>query len=215
MPSGTPNIQCNSIATDASGSLYLTGTYKGIVDFDPGSSTYTLASSANKNIFISELNSTGNFVSASQLVGGFMGNGYSGPSITTDAINNIYLTGFFWNNCDFDPTPNTFSLTSNGLGDTFILKLGQGTTSVNQNVKNSNTINVFPNPVKDLLNISFNYAANKVNIKLLNTLGQIVFEKENISGSNYQLETAGFLSGIYIAEITTGENCYRTKVIKD
>ena len=47
--------QGRSIAFDASGSVYTTGTFNGTVDFDPGPGTYFLTSTAVEDVFISKL----------------------------------------------------------------------------------------------------------------------------------------------------------------
>lgn len=46
-----------------------------------------------------------------------------GWSITNDSIGNSYITGRFTGTVDFDPSPSTFTLGSNGLTDAFVLKL--------------------------------------------------------------------------------------------
>lgn len=103
--------------SNATGDVYSTGNFKGVVDFDPATSTFTLASvGTNDDIFISKLNSSGNFVWAKSI-------GNSGVDFGISiSVNNseLYLTGYFENTVDFDPSPSSFSLTSNGLADVYV-----------------------------------------------------------------------------------------------
>ncbi|MBK7667481.1 MAG: T9SS type A sorting domain-containing protein [Sphingobacteriaceae bacterium] len=111
---------CKSIALDASGNVYSTGSFRGTADFDPSASSYTLASVAGDDIFISKLDASGNFVWAKS-----MGSTSAdvANTITTDATGNIYTTGVFRLSMDVDPSLASYSLTTLGNGDVFIHKL--------------------------------------------------------------------------------------------
>jgi len=111
----------SSITLDASGNIYTTGGFRGIADFDPGAGTFNLscASFSDHNIFISKLDSAGNFVWAKQMSGVDL---QRGNSVTVDALGNVYTTGFFNGVADFDPGVGTFDLTSAGSYEIFISK---------------------------------------------------------------------------------------------
>jgi len=108
-----------SIITDTSGNVYTTGLFEGTVDFDPNSGTFDLTSVGDFDIFVSKLDSAGNFVWAIQL-GGILEDGSNAITIDDD---NIYITGYFQLTVDFDPSAGTFELTSEGAGEIFVLKL--------------------------------------------------------------------------------------------
>ncbi len=109
-----------SIATDNSGNVYTTGTFKVTVDFDPGQGGYNLISTGSEDIFISKLDSTGSFIWAKSF-----GNisVEKGLDITLDNSGNVYAVGQFTGTVDFDPGPGVFNLNSNGDYDLFICKL--------------------------------------------------------------------------------------------
>lgn len=110
----------NSLAIDASGNVYSTGTFSGTADFDPGTGTFNLTSVGNVDIFISKLDSNGNFVWAKNIGGTSEDIAYS---VTIDASDNVYTTGHFSGTADFDPNVGVANLTSAGGYDIFISKL--------------------------------------------------------------------------------------------
>jgi hypothetical protein len=110
-----------SIAIDGSGNAYTTGRFSGTADFDPGAGTSNLTSAGNLGIFISKLDSAGNFIWAKS-IGGV--NSFSVSfSIALDGFGNVYTTGAFTGTADFDPGAGTSNLTSAGFDDIFISKL--------------------------------------------------------------------------------------------
>jgi len=118
---GASNFQeGKSIALDSKGNVYTTGYFYGSVDFDPGSNTYILSSAGTSDIFISKLDSNGNFLWARQMGG----TDYDqGNSIAIDSDDNVYLTGYFSGMADFDPGPEIYNAVSLGGQDMFIEKL--------------------------------------------------------------------------------------------
>ena len=119
---GTSDNRGYSILTDTSDNVYTTGFFKNTADFDPGSATFNLSSLGNSDVFISKLNSFGNFIWAKQMGG--VDDEY-GTALDKDASGNIYTTGYFENTVDFDTDTSVFNLTSNGSSDAFIHKLSQ------------------------------------------------------------------------------------------
>jgi hypothetical protein len=111
--------QGRSIAVDASGNVYTTGTFNGTVDFDPGIGTYFLTSTSVEDVFISKLDSAGNFKWASAWGGSSFD---LGLSIAVDSNGFVYSTGLFQGTADFDPGAGFFYLTANSM-DAYIIKL--------------------------------------------------------------------------------------------
>jgi hypothetical protein len=109
-----------SVATDASGNIFATGSFKQIVDFSTGTSSSVLTSyNASEDVCIFKLNSSG----ALEWVKQFGGDGVDRPYEITVNNSNIYTTGFFSETADFDPSAGSLSLISNGSLDAFVLKL--------------------------------------------------------------------------------------------
>lgn len=114
-----------SIATDASQSVYTTGDYESLADFDPGAAVFNLPDPGTGSaIFISKLDIDGNFGWAISLGSGTSYNN-TGFSVATDLSGDVYTTGKFRSTIDFDPGAGVSNLTSatNSANDIFILKL--------------------------------------------------------------------------------------------
>jgi hypothetical protein len=109
-----------SITTDATGNVYVTGYYVGVVDFDPSVATFTLPNYGQDNIFVAKYSSSGSLIWAKGM--GSTSNEHS-TSIDIDNIGNVITTGWFTGTADFDPSASTFTLTSIGGDDIFVSKL--------------------------------------------------------------------------------------------
>lgn len=109
-----------SLSIDAFGNVYTTGNFRGTSDFDPGSGVFNLVSSGNSDIFISKLDSSGNFVWAKRM-GGAENDG--GRGITTDLNGSVYVIGDYRDTVDFNPGSAVFNMVSAGGTDVFVCKL--------------------------------------------------------------------------------------------
>lgn len=108
------------VFVDGIGDIYTTGGFEGTVDFDPGPGTYYLTSMSWGDVFISKLDSAGDFVWARAIGGGYQ---QTSKGIFVDQAGYVYITGSFESTTDFDPGPGDFKLTSRGNGDVYISKL--------------------------------------------------------------------------------------------
>ena len=113
----TGDASSYSMSIDSLGNVYTADVFAGVVDFDPGVGTYTIAASSGRD-FLLKLDFNGNFIWAKQILGSVQ------PNITFDHLGNVLITGFNNDTCDLDPGIGVFTLGSNGsIGGQFILKL--------------------------------------------------------------------------------------------
>lgn len=98
-----------SIAVDATGNIYTIGTFVGPADFDPNNGITLLSSEGVDDIFIQKLDPSGNLLWVKQMGG--ISEEYA-PSIVVDDFGNVYSTGTFERDVDFDPGVGTAILTS-------------------------------------------------------------------------------------------------------
>jgi uncharacterized membrane protein YqhA len=110
-----------SINVDSAGNVYTTGYFAGISDFDPDVVGVTnLTSAGEADVFVSKLDSTGNFVWAKSFGGISNDLGYS---IAVDSSGNVYTTGVFSGTADFNPGAEVTNLISVGATANFVSKL--------------------------------------------------------------------------------------------
>jgi hypothetical protein len=112
---GSSDEFVGGIAEDGSTNSYVTGSFQGTVDFDPGSGTTTRTSSGSVDIFIASYDRFGGlrYVNA---IGAASSD--SGGGIDVDDAGTSYVTGSFQGTVDFDPgagTQNRTSTTTNGF----------------------------------------------------------------------------------------------------
>ncbi len=117
---GSSTDRANSVAVDIAGNVYVSGWFAATADFDPGVGVYNLTSAGASDIFISKLDSNGDFVWAKR-----MGNTGSDSSASSaiDSVGNVYSAGNFNGTVDFDPGDGVHNLVSAGSDDVFISKL--------------------------------------------------------------------------------------------
>jgi hypothetical protein len=179
--SGPNPAYAGGVAVDGAGNTYVTGSFSGVTDFDPGPGAFDMDPLGATDGFLLSLDANGAFrwaqqfeasaamytsgvtlgLSGAYVVGHFTGAAFSGrqalasaggydgfvvqygPSgiqrwtkrfggaeddfprgIAADPVGfGVYITGDFRGSGDFDPGPGTFTLTSAGGIDGFVLKL--------------------------------------------------------------------------------------------
>lgn len=116
---GAPIEMGNAIMLDSFGHLLICGSIGDTVDFDPGPGIFNLYSNEGQgDAFVLKLDTSGNFVWAKTI--GYHQYDYA-YDLAGDAAGNIYITGGFRGEVDFDPGPGTSYLSANADG--FVLKL--------------------------------------------------------------------------------------------
>ena len=88
-------------------------------------------------------------------------------------------------------------------------------TSINVNAFIYNHFKVSPNPASLQAKITASNSQNIHSIRLLNALGQVVFETENIDSNVFVLSLEKLNSGIYILEINNGQQIERHRLVKE
>ncbi len=135
---------------------------------------------------------------------------YSLTSNPTITINGTTLT-----TCNNDPNFATLYTTWASLqGDVFISQLTiSNSLGVTEN-KISN-FQIYPNPVSNQINMLLENNIENASLKIISILGQIVLEKQNISGNNINIDVSKLAKGVYVVRVSDGISISNTKFIKE
>jgi len=111
----------NDVLVDDQSNVYIAGHFKGSHDFDPSPNVAQLQAGSLISGFIAKYDNFGNYIWAKMIGNQFNTNEIT--SITIDNSHNLYLSGRFFGNTDFDPDTSSYLMQSAGGSDAFILKL--------------------------------------------------------------------------------------------
>jgi hypothetical protein len=118
--SATSYFDRASLGIDTLENPYICGRFGDTEDFDPSSSgVASLTATGLVDGFILKLNNAGNFEWVKQLSGT---NVVTPEDITIDFKQNVYITGYFDQTCDFDPGAGSFPVSAD-TSNAFVLKL--------------------------------------------------------------------------------------------
>lgn len=117
-----------AIAVDSAGNVLTTGSFFGGGDFSPNASTPIVNTTGDEDVYISRLNTDGQFDGNAKewKVGGTVKD--IGRAIAVDSADNIIVAGQFRGTADFDPGAPSQSLTTVAGDDIFLLKLANDGT---------------------------------------------------------------------------------------
>ena len=108
------------IELDPAGNVYVCGAFDNTVDFDPDTLVdASITEEGNGDVYLAKYDNTGAHLWSFNL--GFWGHDL-GSDMVVDDQGNIYLTGYFRVDVDFDPGPGTAMLTAQGTRDVFVAK---------------------------------------------------------------------------------------------
>jgi hypothetical protein len=117
---GSSSDAARSVAADASGTVYVVGTFNGSVDFDPGAGTDSKASAGISDIFLTKINADGTY-GYTKTMGGTGSD--DTQAVAVDPDGSVFVSGYFNNIADFDPGAGTDSKTPAGAYDAFLTKI--------------------------------------------------------------------------------------------
>lgn len=117
---GSEDVYAIASCVDVLGNSYVTGVFKGTVDFDPSGSSLNLSAVGQTDVFVQKFDPSGTLIWTKAFGGSHID---ESTAISTDATGGVYVTGYYYYTSDFDPGPDTFNMTANAGSDAFALKL--------------------------------------------------------------------------------------------
>ncbi|MFN8115101.1 MAG: T9SS type A sorting domain-containing protein [Bacteroidia bacterium] len=201
---GSPNVDIGiGIKIDSHENVYSVGTFKGICDFDPSAAnTFTLNGGSSFEVYISKLNSNGDYISANQ-IGAQLNDEVN--KLEIDKNDCIYILGAYKGTVDFDlSTGSTYTLTADASNtDAFLVKYCDGAVNVIENKKQQINYTIYPNPAKEILNIKLEISnEEKTTISISNILGEVVSSSVVENTNSFTLNTNSLKSGIYFVTVS-------------
>lgn len=190
-----------SLTVDTSNRIYLTGRFEETVDFDPNSGTFELTAFDDTDVFVCKLGPSGNLRWAKQ-IGGLNGEFPAGTNAISLGNNgDVLVAGKYFETCDFDPGAGMFELESNGLRDSFIVRLGQtlGVEDISEGLE----IAIAPNPSSGEIRIDLGDSASG-KLVIRNVLGQQI-SSLNFKNSRFLDYYLPSENGLYFIEIFLNE----------
>lgn len=204
---GGPLIdRARGIGSDGT-NIYITGQFGATASF--GSHNITAVDSSD--IFIAQLNNSGNFTWA-RTVGGpadaFENLGYeSGNSVCADPSGVAYATGSLLSGGTFGST----SLTGYDRTDAFLTKI---TTFVGINeTAGADSFHIYPNPGTGIFNIQYDEAfGKKTEINIYNYIGELIYQTNSIT-SDFKLDLSKEQKGMYLVQLKSDKNTLLEKIV--
>lgn len=171
-----------------------------------GNTTYINSSTTqNKEIMLARFNTNGTLDNT------FGTNGYVIYDIDPMASENFTDVGTNSNMTEIYISAS-IDATTNSPSKTAIVKFKSNSVLSAEEVITQQDLLYYPNPVKDILNLSYNKKITSVAI--YNVVGQELFTKE-INANNAKIDTSNLARGTYLVKAICGNEVKTTKIIKN
>ena len=202
------------ITLDAASNVYVSGTYRGTVDFDPGASVKNMTSVGNVDAFLLKLTTNGDFFWAKS----FGGSDHR-ELIYSVAANptSVYTVGRFMTqiNCDDE---DGYYLNASYLGsgtrwfDGWVAKIDQSTTDISELGHNIDVV-IFPNPATSAFSLNMSSLKGEIaTITIFDLQGKKLFETKSRERTT-TISTTKFITGTYFVKIQTKDKHVYKKLV--
>ncbi len=172
--------------------------------------TDTLTPVSGSDIFIVKYDSNGNIIWASKVAG--INLDYA-TSVTTDASNNIFVTGAFSSpTLAFGSNLLTNSNYNNGSNDYIFLAKISGITGIKDLPQFINSISIYPNPATSIFTIHRSQPGVFIGQVIVSDVCGRVIHTQPLAATDTQVDASKWMAGIYLCEIRSPEGSLWKKI---
>lgn len=182
-----------ALAVNGAGQVYATGQFQDSLDLDPSSAVFELTNAGPLDMFIMELDPSGNFQWGMNIAEN--GNNL-GTGIAVDGSGDILAGGLYGGVVDFDPGNGMALDSTMGFFDMYVLKLKAGNLT---GWRGKEPVEgwVYPNPTQGKAKLKLPVQPVWELVQVFDAKGQLKFEKEVGEGGYTEVEIAG-PAGVYL-----------------
>jgi hypothetical protein len=199
----------NQTAVDQDNNIFILGMFNGMVDFGLGTKYHPLMSKATQDSYILKIDKTGKFIDAQSFYG------YS-TAFKLQNNGDLYVAGDYSGSGDFDPDASaSFAMSSKGIIDAFVLKLGNNALSISNDKKFTDVFAIYPNPGHSIFEIHSPKSDGLQNIRVYNSNGSVIHYQDILHGSA-EINLSSYPVGMYFIEcFKDGVSLGIQKIIKE
>lgn len=214
-------IQGNGIAANNS-SVFVTGYYQCAPDFDPSPSGTSLPTwYGGYDLFLASYDVTNGSLIGIDGIGNATGDWGNAVALDT-STNSVYITGYFSQTVNFNPSGTTLNLVSASNSEDVFLAKYNATIPLSAeetfSTEKEKKINIYPNPASNDLNYEVILKETEtITLQIFDITGNKVVGKEFIGkkGVNRELINISSLSdGLYMIRVNNGTEQKQVKFIK-
>ncbi|MEP7196158.1 MAG: T9SS type A sorting domain-containing protein [Saprospiraceae bacterium] len=192
--------QSRGLYLDNSGNYYIYGFAYSSIDLDQGPSEMIYSfSEINENFLVK-------YDQNNKLVWVYSPNAksYKINSIKFDEDESFFITGSYVNvkNCSFNVN-QYFPLYNSSIFNSFLIKANMNSVGIANSTSRKNPIEIFPDPVQDMLNVEISDYSDVLKIEIYNLNGNLILSKVNPFNKDINLNLNSISSGLYILKIRT------------
>jgi hypothetical protein len=189
--------------------LYLTGSFAGIADLNPGPDSIIVDAGDRGDIYTIKFNLEGDMM----WVYSFPGTGFAGiRSLLVGTPDKVYLQGYTFDTLDCDPGMDEFLILTNGGSDLIMIGLTEENVISATDRFSHFTTMIYPNPSSDEIHIKSEFPVDHLLVYSMD--GNALNLPVQHNGEEYVINLRGLAPGMYVVHSIAAEKSSVVRIIK-